>query len=388
MSIIQDNSYLIAVLLLLVALSEWLGKQKWFKKVGAALLVIILGAILANLKIIPTSSNAPHLYDLIFQYAAPLGIFFLLLEVKLSDLKLAGLPMLMMFLLGSLATVLGAIISYYLLSPQNHNIPKAFAIAGMYTGTYTGGSANLNAVALTYDMNKNGTLFAAINAVDNIVTTVWILLTIFLPILFNRIFPRKKAVLPKSEDDIHQIETESMFSSAKELNVMDISLLIFLGFATLFISNLLSNYIPQIPSMITLTTLALLLAQIPLVQKLHGSKLMGLLLLMLFLAVIGAYCDIEALMMSGDVAFTLLGWDTSIVLLHGLILFGVGGFIFKMDWELIGVASNANIGGATSAPACAAGLGRNDLQLPGLLVGSLGTALGTYLGIAVAELLK
>lgn len=80
-------------------------------------------------------------------------------------------------------------------------------------------------------------------------------------------------------------------------------------------------------------------------------------------------------------------WVTIIIFLHGLIIFGIGGLL-KQDWDVIAVASNANVGGATSAPVCAASLGRPDLQLPGLLVGTVGNALGTYLGILVAELLK
>ena len=384
MEFIREPAYLIAVLLFLVAFSEWLGKQKFFKHLGSALLVIILGAILANLKIIPSSTNPPHIYDQIFEYAAPLGIFFLLLEVKLTDLKLAGLPMLMMFLLGSAATVIAVLISYKIFSPH---IPKAFAVAGMFTGTYTGGSANLNAVALEYDMNKNGTIYAAINAVDNIVTTIWILLTIFLPIILHKFFPRKRNI-PKDMENVSDEELRIMMSKSNaEINIIDISVLITLGFASLFLSKLLSLYIPQIPSIITLTTLALLLAQLPIIQKLRGGKVIGLILIMLFLAVIGAFCDIEALVKSGDVALTLLSWDITLVFLHGLILFGIGGFIFKVDWDIIGVASNANIGGSASAPVCAASLGRKDLQLPGLLAGSIGNALGTYLGLLVAHFL-
>lgn len=387
MDFIRQPAYLIAVLLFLVAFSEWLGKQKYFKNVGPALLVIILAAILANLKIIPSSSNVPHIYDQIFEYAAPLGIFFLLLEVKLTDLKLAGLPMLLTFLLGSAATVIAVLLSYKLFSPQDHHIPKAFAVAGMFTGTYIGGSANLNAVALEYGMNKNGTLFAAINAVDNIVTTVWILMTIFLPIVLRKYFPRKRNI-PTEIGKLTDDEIKSMLdNSSAKINIIDVSVLFTLGFATLFLSKLLSSYIPQIPSIITLTTIALLLAQFPLIQKLKGSKVIGLILIMLFLAVIGAFCDIEALVKSGDVALTLLSWDFTLIVLHGLILFGVGGFIFKVDWDIIGVASNANIGGAASAPVCAATLGRKDLQLPGLLAGSIGNAIGTYLGILVAQIL-
>ena len=69
------------------------------------------------------------------------------------------------------------------------------------------------------------------------------------------------------------------------------------------------------------------------------------------------------------------------------VAFFVGGNL-KQDWDIVSIASNANIGGATSAPVCAASLGRPDLQLPGLLAGTVGNAIGTYLGILVAELLK
>ncbi len=110
-------------------------------------------------------------------------------------------------------------------------------------------------------------------------------------------------------------------------------------------------------------------------------------ILRLFLAVVGAFCDIKALTNSGNAAGILLIRVTIIVFLHGTILFVVGGLL-KQDWDIIGVASNANVGGATSAPVCAASLGRPDLQLPGLLVGTFGNALGTYLGFFVAELLK
>ena len=114
---------------------------------------------------------------------------------------------------------------------------------------------------------------------------------------------------------------------------------------------------------------------------------MGLLLIMIFLAVIGAFCDINALLQIGKVSGVLLLWDTALILIHGIFIFTIGG-LFKQDWDIVSIASNANIGGSTSAPVCAASLGRPDLQLPGLLAGSLGNAIGTYLGILVAEFLK
>ena len=51
------------------------------------------------------------------------------------------------------------------------------------------------------------------------------------------------------------------------------------------------------------------------------------------------------------------------------------------------MASQANVGGGTSALALARSLGRGDLVLPAVLIGSLGNAAGTFLGLTVARIL-
>ena len=387
MSFIQQPLYILTVLLLLILFSEWLAERKFFKHIGSVLLVIILAAISANLNIIPSSTNAPPLYDGIFHYAAPLGIFFLMLQVKLRELKLAGLPMIMMFLIGSATTIAGVIIGYEILSPQRHGIHLSYAVAGMYTGTYIGGSANLNAVAVAYGVNKDGTQFAAINAADNIITGVWMMMTLILPSIFQRYFPRKRRIAAQFENLSDEELRTRMLQPANNIRLKDITLLLALGFGTMFISEQITNYFNAVPSILVITTLALVFAQLPFVQRLQGTKLIGFGLVMLFLAVVGAYCDINALIRNGSVAATLLMWVVLIVFIHGALILLTGGFL-KQDWDIVSIASNANIGGATSAPVCANSIGRPDLQLPGLLAGTIGNAIGTYLGVFVAEILK
>ena len=387
MSFIQQPLYILTVFLLLILFSDWLAERKFFKHIGSVLLVIIFAAIFANLNIIPSSTNAPPLYDGIFHYAAPLGIFFLMLQVKLRELKLAGLPMIMMFLIGSATTIAGVIIGYEILSPQRHGIHLSYAVAGMYTGTYIGGSANLNAVAIAYGVNKDGTQFAAINAADNIITAIWMMMTLVLPSIFQRYFPRKRRMAAQFENLSDEELRSRMLQPANNIRLKDITLLLALGFGTMFISEQITNYFKAVPSILVITTLALVFAQLPFVQQLQGTKLIGFGLVMLFLAVVGAYCDINALISSGRVAATLLIWVVLIVFIHGALIFLTGGFL-KQDWDIISIASNANIGGATSAPVCANSIGRPDLQLPGLLAGTIGNAIGTYLGVFVAEILK
>ncbi len=61
MLFIAEPLYVLAVLALLVAFSEWLCRKPGFRQVGSALIVILAAAILANIRLLPTSSNAPPL---------------------------------------------------------------------------------------------------------------------------------------------------------------------------------------------------------------------------------------------------------------------------------------------------------------------------------------
>ena len=128
----------------------------------------------------------------------------------------------------------------------------------------------------------------------------------------------------------------------------DLALLLALGIGTLFVSQLISQWLPAVPYVLTLTTIALVLAQLPAVHRLRGATVLGYFTVLLFLAVVGAYCDLVALIANGAVAGILLAWVTIIVGVHAFVIFGIGG-LFRQDWAIIAVASNANVGGATSA---------------------------------------
>ena len=183
--------YVLLMLCLMIILSLYVGKTKLGKQLGSALLVILFTAIIANLKLIPSASNSIELYSIIFEYIAPISIFFLLLNVNLVSIKKAGLPMITLFLVGSLSTTLGILISWIIISPENVLGSDANVIAGMLTGTYTGGSVNFNAVALEYGFQKKGILYAGTVAVDNVVTTIWILATLTFPLILSKIWKGK-----------------------------------------------------------------------------------------------------------------------------------------------------------------------------------------------------
>ena len=105
-------------------------------------------------------------------------------------------------------------------------------------------------------------------------------------------------------------------------------------------------------------------------------------LVLLFLAVIGAYCEISAVAQLKEVGLTLLLFSSSIVIIHGILIILIGGLVYR-DWEMIAIASQANVGGVTTAAALAESFNRKDLILPAILIGTLGNAIGTYVGFLV-----
>ena len=285
-----------------------------------------------------------------------------------------------LFVIGSLATTLGILISWFVLSPESVLGEDGKVIAGMLTGTYTGGSVNFNAVALEYDFQENGVLYAGTIAVDNVVTTLWIIATLAFPVVLRR-FWKDKTNLKSNTDTENEAHPED-----ESIDLISLMWLLFLGVAAFYISDLISEVLPQIPSILTLSTIGIVLAQTKFIANLKGSHNLGLYLVFIFLAVIGAYCELSAVAELKEVGITLLLFAGLAVLLHGLIVILLGGLLYR-DWEMIAIVSQANVGGGTTAIALAESFNRKELVLPAILAGTLGTALGSYLGFLVVYLL-
>ena len=371
--------YVLLMLCFMIILSLYVGKTKLGKQLGSALLVILFTAIIANLKLIPSASNSIELYSIIFEYIAPISIFFLLLNVNLVSIKKAGLPMITLFIIGSLSTTLGILISWIIISPENILGSDANVIAGMLTGTYTGGSVNFNAVALEYGFQKKGILYAGTVAVDNVVTTIWILATLTFPLILSKIW-KGKVFLKKT------ISIEKNFDDNK-MDLVSLASLIFLGISAFYISEILAKKFNSIPSILILSTIGILLAQTNFISKLKGSHSLGLYLVHLFLAVIGAYCEISAVYELKEIGITLLLFTCVSVFIHGILIIVFGGLFYR-DWQMVAIASQTNIGGGASAIALAETFKRNELILPSILMGTLGNAIGTYLGFFVIYILN
>ncbi len=380
-----DSLWILAVLGFNVAASEWLVRRTVLRHLGSALLVIVLTAVAANLGIIPTYSDDIPVYSGVFTYLAPLAIFLLLLRVHLAGLLRAGRAMLLLFGLGAIGTMAGVLAGMWLVGGSRSFGDLYYALGGMFVGTYTGGSINFNAVALEYDVVKKGSLYAGAAAVDNVATTVWMAATVALPRVLAQLMPQRMSLPAVIDDEPAELHADD---DLERVGPFDLAVLIALGSVSVWFSGWASVGLERlvgfaVPSILILTTLALVMAQLPTIQRLQGTRVSGWLAVLVFLAVIGALCDLSALRAIGPLAGKLVLFVTVTVLFHGIVVFGLGA-LFRADLAMCAVASQANIGGSTSALALAKSLGRADLMLPAILIGSLGNAVGTYLGFLTA----
>jgi len=387
---VGEPLFVLSVLALNVVASELLARHTPLRHLGTALLVIVTTAVCANTGLIPTATGGVAVYDAIFDPVAYLATFLLLLQVNLRDLRRAGGRMIALFLLGALGSVAGVVVGMKAVDGATRFGEFYSAFGGMFVGTYVGGSLNFNAIALEYGVTARPVLLAGANAVDAGMTTVWMAVGIVAPAFLRRLF--RRATVPTASARARAdgvAELDGVGEDSEHLHPIDLAWCLGLAALALVASRAAAAWIERatgidVPMILVLTTIALVLAQLPAIQRLRGARALGMFGIYLFLAVIGALCDLTALRDTGTLGLWIFLFVCVVLLVHGAIVFGVA-LLLRIDLDAASVASQANIGGGTSALALARSLGRPELVLPAILVGSLGSALGTFLGIFTLE---
>lgn len=376
---------LAATVAAVAAVGFWLERRfPWAEKLGASLLVIALGALLSNLGLVPARSEV---YDAVFGPVTSLAIVWLLLAVDLRDLRAAGPRMLGAFglaVVGTVAGVAGAVLLFGAVVGE-----ETWKLAGTLLGTYTGGSLNFAAVGRSLGLPES--LFAAAAAADNVVTALWMGATLLLPGWLGRFFPPASGEAAGGARRAARGEEAGVPSGPAEgggpilgpvpFHLLDVAVLLALGLGLQLAAEATALAVPwPVPSVVWLTTYTLAVAQLPPVRRLEGSLHLGTLALNLFFVVIGIGSRVAEILAVGLEVFY---FTAAVVLIHGLVTFGAAR-LARLDVETTAVASQAAVGGPSTAMALAIARRRPGLALPGLMVGLLGYAVGNYLGLGVA----
>lgn len=370
---------LAATLAAITALAFWLDRHvPVLSRVGASLLVLILGALLSNVGLVTAHSPV---YGAVTGPVTSLAIVWLLLAVHVTDLRHAGGRMLAAFGLAVLGTLAGATAATALLAVRFGD--ESWRLAGAFVGTYTGGS--LNFVAVGRGLQLPDTLFAGANAADAVTTAIWLAACLLLPIWLRRFYPFPIPGEDQSAAAATADRSESHpFFAPAGISVLSLAVMFAVGLALLIAADAAATAVPQIPSVLWLTTFALIVGHLPPFARTEGAMQLGNFALHLFFAVIGIYSRIADILTVGVAVFVF----TSITVgIHGLVVFGFGR-LAKLDVGTLSVASQAAVGGPSSALAVAVSRDWPLLVLPGIIVGLLGYAVGNYLGFGVAYILR
>lgn len=375
---IQDPLAIFFVLAGVVYLSIRLEKvSRTVKSLGSVLVAILLGAVLANLGLIPGRSEA---YQVLGGVGVNLGIALILLAINVRTISRAGLSMLLAFGLGGLGTVLGAVLGT--MTVARFVGPETWKLAGQYAATYLGGSVNF--VTVGRGLETSPDLFSAGIAADNVTTTVWMAACLAAPALLGRFWIGRSPELARTGPDDPEDTSNSFNESERTIKLSDAALLVLVASGSLWAADVLSKFMPGIPEVLWLTTVALALAQLPPVRDLSGSAMLGNYAMHLFLAAIGAQSVVAEILRVGPAVF----YFTLVVIgFHGVFIFGLGRLL-RIDLPTLTVASQANVGGPATAMALASAKGYHDRLLPGVAVGLMGYAVGSYAGFGVAALMR
>jgi uncharacterized membrane protein len=169
-----------------------------------------------------------------------------------------------------------------------------------------------------------------------------------------------------------------------EVNIIEMSALAGIPLAVLWLARQLGQVVPGIPEVLWLTTIALVLSQLPAVQKLRGAQVASYFSLHMFFIVLGASSVVAEVFEAGISIFAFM---IAIILVHALAVYGLG-WLARLDLPTVSVASQAAIGGPGSALALSMAMKWDRLVTPGVIVGIFGYALGNYLGFACSYLVR
>ena len=385
--LIKDQFGLLAILMIIPAViyainnhTNW-GKR-FFGIVPPLVFAYFIPTILTSLGVIPDSSP---IYSEIKRFVLPASLLLLTLAIDIKGILKLGSKALIMFLTGTLGIVIGGPIS--LLIFKNALPPEIWKGMAALAGSWIGGGANF--IAIGQSVGTPESMLGVMVIVDVLAANILTGILFFMAGRSDKIDKKLGAdnsAIVELRDKVISFQKKT----TRVTTVTDYFVMLALAFGCSYVAYLLGNALPNIGDIIShstwkviiITTMGVGLSFTP-IKKYEGagaSKL-GTVMLYLLIGVIGASANLKAVMEYP----ALFGMGLTWLAIHLLILFIVMKLI-KAPLFFMAVGSQANVGGAASAPIVASAF-HPALASVGVMLGIAGYVLGTYAALLCAKLL-
>jgi len=307
--------------------------------------------------------------------AIPLLLFSVNLPVLLKQVR----PALFSFFLGICGVVVCAMLAYLFFRDR---VSDPHAVSGMMIGVYTGGTQNMSAIGMGLDVDPE--TFVLLNSADIIFSGVYflLLLTVLKRILAG-ILPAYKSGKSGSSNAVSEKASQEKPGNLKQKLAG-----LLLSFALVGIAGgssiLIFGELVESLVIIIITTLAIAASFVPRVRTLPGTFNTANYMLLVFALAMGSMANMAELLASSSALFWFCGFMVfGSILLHYLLA-----IIFRVDRDTLIITSIAAIFGPPFIAPVAQAIGNREIIPIGIALGLLGIAIGNYLGLGIAIILK
>ncbi len=354
--------------------------------------------------------HSTSLYYMASRYLLPAALVLMTLSIDLKGVFNLGPKALIMFITGTIGIIIGGPIAVLVvgsISPETVGGEGANAVwRGLSTlaGSWIGGGANQTAMLEIYGYNQK--LYGGMVFVDIVVANIWMALLLIGIGRSEKIDKWLKADTSAIETLKHKM---SSFSKKVERNpsLTDLMILAAIAFGTVstahlfgnFLSDFFNQYVASLTGMsknvlsfmaspffwmITITTIIGIILSYTKAKNYEGAgaSKFGSVFIYILVASIGMKMDLALIFENKGLVIVGLVW----MLIHALLLIGVAKLI-KAPYFFLAVGSQANVGGAASAPIVASAF-HPSLATVGVLLAVFGYAIGTVGAILCTILMQ
>ena len=385
---ITDGFLFLSLLIAISAVLVYLEKRRGvrvFRFVPGFVFLYLIAALLNTLGVFGESDSITDVGGGVKDALLPAMIMLLLFQCDIRQIIKLGPKLLLTYAASALSILLGFVLTFLVF--RGLLDPEAWKGLSALAASWTGGSANMVAVQGILDAPEN--VFGHVLIVDTIIYSVWLLAMFSSVTVSARFNAWTKA--DTSYLDVHSSETAHAATGAEAGETLDLVALfrvLALGLFASAVATWIGELLPEIGVVVTSTTWTILIVSVlGLIigstrwGKMPGSSEVAQIMLYIIIGVIAAGSDFTSLV---EAPLYLLA-GVMVVLIH-LVLMVLYAKATKTELFSIAVASTANIGGVASAPVVASAFNRQLVPV-GVLFALIGAFAGTFLGLAVGQVL-